>query len=119
MGFLLLQLAGAGAILILLVLVLVYAKKTKLDWFLGSVCIVLVVALLLVLFPEDTAEILQSIGFSRPLDAFLTLLAFSGFALGLRSSIHVRKMRREITLLVRKSAIEEVKSRGRKRGKER
>jgi hypothetical protein len=102
------QVIGAVIILMALFMLFEHVRRRGVDIYIGFLFIVFLVLLVIVITPQDIAGFL-TFGFTRPLDAFLTITAVSALFLCVIIYFSQREINKNITELVRKKALEEKK----------
>jgi len=103
------QVFGGIVLFVITIYLLSYIKKEGLDFITFFFSIVLLSLWIIVLVPEYSDYILKKIGFYRPFDALIAIIATSALVLTLKLYISMKRMDKNITKIVRNEAIKEVK----------
>ena len=104
-----LQIIGFIAILIILFLIIRNVRREGVELTNALLGVLLFILLILIVLPEQLETLLQRIGFFRPLDAFLVLVAAGSLVLSVRVYLKEKEMDRNITKIVQSLAIKGVK----------
>jgi len=102
------QIFGGIVLFVITIYLLSYIKKERLDIVTFFFLIILLSLWVIVLVPSYSNYILSRIGFYRPFDALIAIIATSSLILTLRLYISVKKIDKNITEIVRNEAIKEV-----------
>lgn len=96
-----------GFILLLGVLAIVVQHTRKEKDIFSIIAILIIIAMLIIdVLPLQLKAFLLSIGFARPLDAFMVMLAGIAVLIGLKLHVEQRKMKKQITKIVKKVALD-------------
>lgn len=80
-------------------------RKRGTDAYIISLIIIDIALLAIIIVPGSLEASLTSIGFARPFDAFISIIAAASFFLAIRSYIRLREVERNITKAVQKAAL--------------
>ena len=103
------QVFGGIVLFIITIYFFSYIKKGEADAITFFFLIVLLSLWVIVLVPEYSNYILKKIGFYRPFDALIAIIATSALVLTLKLYISMKRMDKNITKIVQNEAIKEVK----------
>jgi len=103
------QIFGGIVLFVITIYLLNYIKKGGLDFITFFFLIVLLSLWVIVLVPAYLDPLFIKIGFYRPFDVLIAIIATSSLVLTLRLYISIKKMDKNITKIVRNEAIKEMK----------
>jgi len=103
------QVFGGIVLFIITIYLLSYIKREGLDFITFFFLVILLSLWVIVLVPEYSDYILKKIGFERPFDALIAIIATSSLVLTLKVYISMKKIDKSITKIVRNEAIKEMK----------
>lgn len=96
-----------GGIILLgfLVMLINSLRKRGTDTYITSLIIIDIALLAIIVTPGSLESYLTGIGFARPFDAFISIIAAASFFLAIRSYIRLREVERSLTRAVQKAAL--------------
>ena len=102
------QVFGGIILFVITIYLLNYIKKEGLDFITFFFLIILLSLWIIVLVPAYLDPLFVRIGFYRPFDALIAIIATSSLVLTLKLYISMKRMDKNITEIVRNEAIKEV-----------
>ena len=102
------QVFGGIVLFIITIYLLSYIKKEGLDFITFFFLIILLSLWVIVLVPAYLNPLFVRIGFYRPFDVLIAIIATSSLVLTLKLYISMKRMDKNITEIVRNEAIKEV-----------
>jgi len=101
------QIFGGIVLFVITIYLLNYIKKEGLDFITFFFLIILLSLWVIVLVPAYLDPLFVKIGFYRPFDVLISIIATSSLVLTLRLYISMKKIDKSITEIVRNEAIKE------------